>query len=65
MPRFSLRTLLIAAAVIPAGIYGLVNATPLIASLAKSGDIVVNLGAGSISQWAYALPDQLAKLGKK
>jgi UDP-N-acetylmuramate--alanine ligase len=38
---------------------------PLVASLAKSGDIVVNLGAGSISQWAYALPDQLAKLGAK
>jgi UDP-N-acetylmuramate--alanine ligase len=38
---------------------------PLIASIAKPGDIVVNLGAGSISQWAYALPDQLAKLAPK
>jgi UDP-N-acetylmuramate--alanine ligase len=38
---------------------------PLVASLAKPGDIVVNLGAGSISAWAYALPDQLAKLGGK
>jgi UDP-N-acetylmuramate--alanine ligase len=38
---------------------------PLVASLANPGDIVVNLGAGSISQWAYALPDQLAKLGAK
>jgi UDP-N-acetylmuramate--alanine ligase len=35
---------------------------PLIASVARPGDIVVCLGAGSISQWAYALPDQLAKL---
>jgi len=35
---------------------------PLIASIARPGDTVVNLGAGSISQWAYALPDQLAKL---
>jgi len=38
---------------------------PLVASLAKPGDIVVNLGAGSISAWAYALPDQLAKLSAK
>jgi UDP-N-acetylmuramate--alanine ligase len=38
---------------------------PLVASIARPGDIVVNLGAGSISQWAYALPDQLAKIGGK
>ncbi|MEJ0097795.1 MAG: UDP-N-acetylmuramate--L-alanine ligase [Bauldia sp.] len=38
---------------------------PLVASIARPGDIVVNLGAGSISQWAYALPDQLAKLAAK
>jgi len=38
---------------------------PLVASIARPGDIVVNLGAGSISAWAYALPDQLAKLAPK
>jgi UDP-N-acetylmuramate--alanine ligase len=31
--------------------------------LAKSGDLVVCLGAGNITQWAYALPDQLKALG--
>ncbi len=30
--------------------------------LIKSGDIVVCLGAGTISQWAYALPQQLAEI---
>ncbi len=34
----------------------------LIADLAKPGDMVVCLGAGSISQWANALPEQLEKL---
>ena len=29
----------------------------------KPGDYVVCLGAGSITQWAYALPGELAKLG--
>ncbi|MGB6350888.1 MAG: UDP-N-acetylmuramate--L-alanine ligase [Pseudolabrys sp.] len=33
--------------------------TPLVKSLAKSGDYVVCLGAGSITQWAYALPAEL------
>jgi UDP-N-acetylmuramate--alanine ligase len=33
-----------------------------VASIVRPGDTVVCLGAGSISQWAYALPDQLAKL---
>jgi UDP-N-acetylmuramate--alanine ligase len=32
--------------------------------LARSGDIVVFLGAGSITQWAYALPGELAALDK-
>ena len=32
----------------------------IIRSLAKSGDYVVCLGAGNITQWAYALPGQLA-----
>ena len=32
----------------------------LIAELAKPSDYVVCLGAGTITQWAYALPDWLA-----
>ena len=32
--------------------------------IAKSGDYVVCLGAGNITQWAYALPAELAALGK-
>jgi UDP-N-acetylmuramate--alanine ligase len=31
--------------------------------LAEPGDIVVCLGAGNITQWAYALPGELAALG--
>ncbi|MGC2779027.1 MAG: UDP-N-acetylmuramate--L-alanine ligase [Bradyrhizobium sp.] len=31
--------------------------------LAKSGDLVVCLGAGNITQWAYALPNELKALG--
>jgi UDP-N-acetylmuramate--alanine ligase len=31
----------------------------IIKSVAKSGDLVVCLGAGSITQWAYALPGEL------
>jgi UDP-N-acetylmuramate--alanine ligase len=34
----------------------------LVESLAKPGDYVVCLGAGSITQWAYALPGELAAL---
>ena len=34
-------------------------------SVAKSGDMAVCLGAGSITKWAYALPEELQKLGKK
>jgi UDP-N-acetylmuramate--alanine ligase len=34
----------------------------IIKGLAKPGDYVVLLGAGSITQWAYALPDQLKAL---
>ncbi|MEL7428883.1 MAG: UDP-N-acetylmuramate--L-alanine ligase [Pseudomonadota bacterium] len=33
-----------------------------VAGLAEPGDIVIFLGAGSVSQWAYALPGQLADL---
>jgi len=36
----------------------------LIKGLAKSGDYVVCLGAGNITQWAYALPGELKALGK-
>jgi UDP-N-acetylmuramate--alanine ligase len=35
---------------------------PQIASLAQPGDFVICLGAGSITQWANALPDELEKL---
>jgi UDP-N-acetylmuramate--alanine ligase len=34
----------------------------IIRRLAQPGDIVVFLGAGNITQWAYALPDELAAL---
>jgi UDP-N-acetylmuramate--alanine ligase len=35
---------------------------PLVKSLAKSGDFVVCLGAGSITYWAQALPAELDRL---
>jgi UDP-N-acetylmuramate--alanine ligase len=35
----------------------------LVRGLAKPGDYVVCLGAGNITQWAYALPAELAALG--
>ncbi|MBW8310043.1 MAG: UDP-N-acetylmuramate--L-alanine ligase [Candidatus Paracaedibacteraceae bacterium] len=35
---------------------------PLIATLAESGDMVICLGAGSITQWAAALPGQLDEI---
>jgi UDP-N-acetylmuramate--alanine ligase len=35
----------------------------VIAGLAKPGDYVVCLGAGNITQWAYALPGELKALG--
>jgi len=37
---------------------------PLVAATAQPGDYVVCLGAGSITQWAYALPGELATVGK-
>jgi UDP-N-acetylmuramate--alanine ligase len=43
---------------VPSDIAGMVR------RLARSGDIVVFLGAGSITQWAYALPAELAALDK-
>jgi UDP-N-acetylmuramate--alanine ligase len=36
----------------------------IVKELAKPGDYVVCLGAGSITQWAYALPDQLKALSR-
>jgi UDP-N-acetylmuramate--alanine ligase len=41
----------------PADLAGIVK------RLANSGDLVVCLGAGNISQWAYALPGELQALG--
>ncbi|MCB8837874.1 UDP-N-acetylmuramate--L-alanine ligase [Aurantimonas sp. VKM B-3413] len=35
---------------------------PLVHQIAQEGDMVVCLGAGSITQWAYALPKQLEAL---
>src|SRR3954469_6792287 len=35
----------------------------VVARLARPSDIVVCLGAGNITQWAYALPGELAALG--
>jgi len=34
----------------------------MVADLAEPGDLVVCLGAGSITNWAHALPEELAKL---
>jgi UDP-N-acetylmuramate--alanine ligase len=39
--------------------------TGLVASIARPGDFILCLGAGSISQWAYALPGELEKVGKE
>ena len=36
----------------------------LVRNIARPGDYVVCLGAGSITQWAYALPGELAALGE-
>jgi UDP-N-acetylmuramate--alanine ligase len=37
----------------------------MIAGVAGPGDYVVCLGAGNITQWAYALPGELASLGEQ
>jgi len=47
-------------------VIGLPNAGELakiVHGIAKSGDLVVCLGAGNITQWAYALPGELKALG--
>jgi UDP-N-acetylmuramate--alanine ligase len=36
----------------------------VVRGIAKAGDTVVCLGAGNITQWAYALPGELAALDK-
>jgi len=36
----------------------------LVSRIAKPGDFVICLGAGSITQWAHALPEQLAENSK-
>ena len=36
----------------------------LVADMAQPGDYVVCLGAGSITQWAYALPAELAAMAR-
>jgi UDP-N-acetylmuramate--alanine ligase len=41
---------------------GAPDLAPLIKQLAKPDDFVVCLGAGNITQWAYALPKELAAL---
>jgi len=38
---------------------------PLVAAAVEPGDYVVCLGAGSITQWAYALPAELEALGAR
>src|SRR6187431_2725876 len=35
----------------------------VVAGIARPGDYVICLGAGNITQWAYALPDELKALG--
>ena len=35
----------------------------VVQAIAKPGDYVVCLGAGNITQWAYALPGELQALG--
>ena len=40
-----------------------VDLAGIVKGLASSGDLVVCLGAGSITQWAYALPGELKALG--
>jgi UDP-N-acetylmuramate--alanine ligase len=37
----------------------------VIAALAKPGDLVVGLGAGTITEWTHALPNRLALLDRK
>jgi len=36
-----------------------------VAEMGEEGDMVVCMGAGSITKWAYALPEEMAKIKKK
>jgi UDP-N-acetylmuramate--alanine ligase len=45
-------------------IEGADDLVPLIGEIAGPGDLVVCLGAGSITQWAHALPGRLAERQK-
>jgi UDP-N-acetylmuramate--alanine ligase len=45
------------------GLDGPQQLASLVKNIAQPGDYVVCLGAGNITQWAYALPDELAALG--
>jgi UDP-N-acetylmuramate--alanine ligase len=38
---------------------------PLVRESAKPGDVVVFLGAGNITQWAYALPGELKEIAER
>ncbi|PLP60250.1 UDP-N-acetylmuramate--L-alanine ligase [Mesorhizobium loti] len=44
-------------------IEGPADVAPIVRKLAKPGDFVIFLGAGNITQWAYALPKELAGAG--
>jgi UDP-N-acetylmuramate--alanine ligase len=46
-------------------IEGQADIAPFVRRIAKPGDYVVCLGAGSITQWAYALPEELAALARE
>ncbi len=49
-------------------VHGIANPDNLvtqISALAKPGDYVICLGAGTVTNWAYALPEQLAALQSK
>jgi UDP-N-acetylmuramate--alanine ligase len=41
------------------------NLASLVRGLARPGDYVICLGAGNITQWAYALPGELAAMDEK
>ncbi len=43
-------------------ISGAPDIAPIVAEVAQPGDYVIFLGAGNITQWAYALPGELAAL---
>ena len=37
---------------------------PVLSQIVQPGDLVIGLGAGSITEWSHALPDQLAMVRK-